>query len=158
MPDVRDPVSLRAQIEAAKHADWQQVVLNGGPPCFCLLDGRFCLRAERWDGHRDGDWPYHKFVSLADVLSLLEAYPGGAETWQPIETAPKDEEVFFWIVPKTADEMYMNTSGEPMAVSFKPYRKLCKRGGWAANAKAVLWHQAPSPPAQTTPERHDKEQ
>ena len=37
---------------AAENMDWQQVVLNGGPPCFHLEDGRFCGRAQRWDGHR----------------------------------------------------------------------------------------------------------
>jgi len=53
---------------AFKIADWQQVVLNGGPPCFHLEHGRFCLRAQRWGGHRSGDWPYHAFVSMADQL------------------------------------------------------------------------------------------
>jgi len=33
--------------EAAERADWMQVVLNQGPPCFCVEDnGHFCLRAE----------------------------------------------------------------------------------------------------------------
>lgn len=47
--------------------DWQQVVLNGGPPCFARLEdeeGYYCGRAERWEGH-DGE---HKFVSLDDLL------------------------------------------------------------------------------------------
>ncbi len=59
---------------AARDADWQQVVLNGGPPCFHLEDGRFCLRAERWDGHRriGGSIAIHKFVSLADLVRHLE--------------------------------------------------------------------------------------
>lgn len=52
-------------ILAAEHADWQQVVLNGGPPCFHVEpDGRFCFRAERWDGHGE----HHAFVSLVDAL------------------------------------------------------------------------------------------
>jgi hypothetical protein len=56
-------------VEAAKRADWMQVVLNQGPPCFHLEDkGNFCLRAERWAGHGVGEWPMHKFVSLADLL------------------------------------------------------------------------------------------
>lgn len=50
---------------AAQQMDWQQVVLNGGPPCFHLCDdGRFCGRAEQWVGHED----LHKFVSLAGLL------------------------------------------------------------------------------------------
>ena len=50
---------LKATLKAAENMDWQQVVLNGGPPCFHLEDGRFCGRAERWAGH-DGN--PHKFV------------------------------------------------------------------------------------------------
>lgn len=57
-------------LEAAKNADWQQVVFNGGPPCFHLEDGRFCLRAERWDGHKTigGSGPIHEYVSLESLL------------------------------------------------------------------------------------------
>lgn len=46
--------------------DWEQVRLNGGPPCFALIgevtpDGapRYCGRAQRWDGHPVD----HAFVS-----------------------------------------------------------------------------------------------
>lgn len=55
---------------AAKNMDWQQVVLNGGPPCFHLEenDAKFCGRAERWDGHKFTK-EFHKFVSLADLLN-----------------------------------------------------------------------------------------
>jgi hypothetical protein len=54
---------------AAENMDWQQVVMNGGPPCFHVSedDGHFCGRAKRWDGH-DG---VHAFVSLADMLRDL---------------------------------------------------------------------------------------
>lgn len=59
-------------IKAAEQMDWMQVVLNQGPPCFHLdpEDGRFCGRAERWDGHKtwEGSPRIHKFVSLADLL------------------------------------------------------------------------------------------
>ena len=50
--------------------DWQQVALNGGPPCFAELedeDGYYCGRAERWEGH-NGE---HRFVSLADLLTTV---------------------------------------------------------------------------------------
>jgi hypothetical protein len=60
-------------LKAAKDADWMQVVLNQGPPCFHLEDGRFCLRAERWDGHYS--WrnspACHKFVSLEALLRSM---------------------------------------------------------------------------------------
>lgn len=49
--------------------DWLQVVLNGGPPCFHLQeDGRFCGRAERWDGHGHKKSDLHRFVSLEALL------------------------------------------------------------------------------------------
>jgi len=50
--------------------DWQQVVLNGGPACFALLDeerGWYCGRAETWGGH-DYD---HKYVSLETMTASL---------------------------------------------------------------------------------------
>ena len=63
--------TTRQLVKAARNADWTQVVLNGGPPCFHYEKkrGRLCLRAERWPGHNTvdviGD---HPFVSLADLL------------------------------------------------------------------------------------------
>lgn len=51
-----------------------QVVYNQGPPCFHLEGHRFCLRAERWDGHHkemDGSGPMHEFVSLEDLLKSI---------------------------------------------------------------------------------------
>lgn len=57
-------------LKAARDADWQQVVGNGGPPCFHLADSRFCLRSERWDGHKTigGSGPIHEYVSLESLL------------------------------------------------------------------------------------------
>jgi hypothetical protein len=52
-------------IEAAKQMDWQQVVLNGGPPCFHLEGTKFCGRAERWAGHGVD----HDFVPLHAILA-----------------------------------------------------------------------------------------
>ena len=46
--------------------DWEQIYLNGGPPCFAVTEGdhRFCNRSERWQGHPSD----HKFVSWTDFL------------------------------------------------------------------------------------------
>lgn len=59
----------KAREAALKKADWQQVAMNGGPPCFHIdqRDGRFCLRAERWDGHRP-PVVIHKFVGLENLI------------------------------------------------------------------------------------------
>lgn len=51
---------METLIAAAKGADWEQVRQNGGPPCFHLAGGRFCLRAKRWDGHD----AMHTFTTL----------------------------------------------------------------------------------------------
>jgi hypothetical protein len=51
--------------------DWAQVVSNGGPPCFHKENGRFCLRAERWEGHRITTG-HHFFVSLKDWAWALK--------------------------------------------------------------------------------------
>jgi hypothetical protein len=72
-----------ALLRAAADADWMQVVLNQGPPCFHLeedrlsLGLRFCLRAERWDGHHDPPGVGHPFVSLADLLEAVATTPRG---------------------------------------------------------------------------------
>lgn len=52
-------------IAAAAIADWGQIVANGGPPCFDLESGRFCLRAKRWPGHSI----YHEYVPLDSLLA-----------------------------------------------------------------------------------------
>lgn len=68
-------MNKQAILDAAKRMDWEQVVLNGGPPCFHLCeDGRFCGRAMRWEGHRScyrGDKVIHHYVSLANLLEQL---------------------------------------------------------------------------------------
>lgn len=58
---------------AATEADWDQVVLNGGPPCFHLEGRRFCLRARDWFGHGAIRGSDHKYVSLVDLLDPLLA-------------------------------------------------------------------------------------
>jgi hypothetical protein len=58
----------RACIDAC----WRQVAGNGGPPCFHMeAHGRFCFRAERWDGH--GLWRCHAFVPLVEFYRSVAA-------------------------------------------------------------------------------------
>jgi hypothetical protein len=56
--------------KALSHIDWQQVILNGGPPCFFVENGKFCLRAERWVGHPT----HHGYVSLKDLVNRLKSH------------------------------------------------------------------------------------
>jgi hypothetical protein len=73
------PGLVERLIKAARNADWIQVVLNQGPPCFHFEADRvrFCLRAQRWAGHSDdaGDIG-HRFISLADLLEAALALSG----------------------------------------------------------------------------------
>ncbi len=80
MPPTDPMTPQRLLQKALANIDWGQVVANGGPPCFHVEDGRFCLRAARWDGHR-GRALHHGYVSLEAVWSnQLER---NAEPWQP---------------------------------------------------------------------------
>jgi len=79
------PSAASGLVEAAHRMDWQQVVLNGGPPCFHIDGGRFCGRAQRWEGHDE----MHKFISLA---ALLRSRPAQGDS--------RDAERYRWWVEK----------------------------------------------------------
>ncbi len=55
------------QKDSLPQMDWQQVVLNGGPPCFYVEGPQYCGRAQRWPGH--GNEAFHDYVSLDDLLT-----------------------------------------------------------------------------------------
>jgi hypothetical protein len=62
------------QIAAAcKNPDWEQVILNGGPPCFHIAEGKFCFRAKRWFGHEEPGLD-HPFVSLETFTNPLREH------------------------------------------------------------------------------------
>lgn len=86
-PDTAE--GLSPTLIAAKQADWMQVILNQGPPCFRLEEGgHFCLRAERWTGHTDRDeYPEHRFVSLADLVERIASLAAQAQecVWTPFD-------------------------------------------------------------------------
>lgn len=60
--DERD--ALQPLLNALRHIDWIQIILNQSAPCCFIEDGRFCGRAERWAGHEH----FHKFISLNDAI------------------------------------------------------------------------------------------
>ena len=62
---------MDAWLAAASGADWGQVIANGGPPCFHLENGRFCLRAARWEGHRKAT--AHGYLPLDMLLAQIRA-------------------------------------------------------------------------------------
>lgn len=69
--------------------------------------------------------------------------------WRSIESAPRGEEVWFWLRPKNADETYYNTSGQPILSTAQPCARVCKYGQWGALWTATHWqpHFVPEPPA-----------
>lgn len=82
-------------LDAARNVDWQQVVLNGGPPCFHLgEDARFCLRTQLWAGHgvMHAYTPLHELLgaSSADVSGVggIDGEVSGEQVLMP-ESKPK---------------------------------------------------------------------
>lgn len=66
--------------------------------------------------------------------------------WQPIATAPKSGPALFWIVPKTAEESYVNSSGDPIVAQFEPYLYHGNYGWWSSLSKATHWMSLPEAP------------
>ena len=67
-------------------------------------------------------------------------------SWQPIETAPKDGDALFWVVPKTADETYLDSNNKPIVTNHEPYLHMGRRGSWSSLSKATHWRPLPAPP------------
>jgi len=114
--------TLKARMEQALAVEWED-----GVGATCALNVL---------------WP----LVEAEIAALTEA-----QTWQPIKTAPRETEVFFWVRPKTADETYVDTSGKPI-VSHAPAR--LHRGrwkSWSALEIATHWMPLPSAPASVPP-------
>ena len=86
-------------------------------------------------------------TARSDYELLLDALPV-ERGWQPIETCNCSihDELFFWIVPKTADETYRDTSGNPIVATFSGYIHRGKLRTWGGLSKATHWMPLPSPP------------
>ena len=68
--------------------------------------------------------------------------------WQPMESLPSREmEVFFWVVPKLPEEVYTDTSGNPIFSTHAPYLHRGKHGTWSSLSKGICWMHLPAPPA-----------
>jgi len=66
--------------------------------------------------------------------------------WEPIETAPRDVDALFWVVPKTADETYLDSSDNQIFSGGIPYLHRGKYGNWSSLSKATHWMKLPEPP------------
>lgn len=74
-----------------------------------------------------------------------------AQRWQPIDTAPRNVDAIFWIVPKTPDESYVDTSGTPIVAKFTPFAKQTRYGWWTSLSKATHWMPLPDMSAPLVP-------
>lgn len=118
-----------------------------------LLDARTiydiaCIRERAANATRE-DVEF-KAMALRNYNALAAIGERG-EPWRPIGSAPKDEVCLFWVVPKTADETYRDTSGNPILAKSKPSMRECKYGEWGSLMKATHWHPRlalPTPPTQ----------
>lgn len=102
---------------------------------------------------------------LADVLmirglsKLSQADPPAPPAaprgqWLPIAEYDRavSPEALFWLVPKSADESYTDTSGKPIVASFKSYMVHGRYGCWSALTKATHFYPLPAAPAPASPE------
>jgi hypothetical protein len=101
-----------------------------------------------------GIWPdgsslrgKHLKQLIHELRAALSA-SGAGVGWHSMSTAPTDREVWFWVVPKTAEETYVNTSGEPILSQATPHLFRGRRGTWGSLLKATHWQEIhdPEPP------------
>lgn len=126
-----------AQVASQSHAPREVRCRATGNPC----------GSDTWaTGHECSCGPCQAWLK-AFRAPMAAPSPPRAQDWQPIETCPKDHRVRqFWIVPKTADESYTDTSGNPITGTFAPYLLRCGYKGWSALSKATHWRDDPDGP------------
>ncbi|HUD11455.1 MAG TPA: hypothetical protein VMS08_03520, partial [Candidatus Saccharimonadia bacterium] len=70
--------------------------------------------------------------------------------WQPVvDGSPPAGEGLFWVVPKTADETFTDTSGRPILSTIKPHIHVGTFGTWSSLLKATHWWPYPTSPHET---------
>jgi hypothetical protein len=91
---------------------------------------------------------FHQTTHIHATLRAALSASGAGVGWHSMSTAPTDREVWFWVVPKTAEETYVNTSGEPILSQATPHLFRGRRGTWGSLLKATHWQDIhdPDPP------------
>jgi len=102
---------------------------------------------EKWFNRTYTHFRHKAFVGPASS-AWDAATKAATPQWQDISSAPKDREVWFWIVSLVANETIHSTSGDPILSSAGPHAWLCKYGHWSALSKAIYWHETPNRPKQ----------
>lgn len=124
------------------------------PGRISLADGRelFVLPS-----YEIGQWFETQFPRDINGQTKEERAAQPPSAWQPIETAPHDREVLFWVVPLSADETYRDTSGNPITSGEKPRMMFCRFGRWSSLSKAIYWADVPGSPTVTKSEEPEPE-
>jgi hypothetical protein len=86
----------------------------------------------------------HALRTELDAVRAAVAPP----TWQPIATlTDRVSEMLFWVVPKTPDETYVDTSNHAIFSTAPPRIHRGTFGTWDSLSKALYFHALPAPPA-----------
>ena len=98
--------------------------------------------------------PQHPMSALkADrdrLRAEVERLRRQAAEWQPIETAPRGPACLFWVVPKSEEETWTDTSGWSITARGEPYIGMGPYGDWGSLWKATHWMRLPSAPTQAS--------
>lgn len=129
MTDPSPPPAAEIRAELEKLALHQHMVIDGEYGC----PGVTCPGVQ-------------KLITFAEAAFSLGAQT--ASNWQPMETCPKDEEVFFWVVPKLPEEAFTDTSGNPIFSTHAGYLHRGKWQSWGSLSKPTHWQKLPFPPAE----------
>ena len=111
----------------------------------------YCLCGSRkghFEAHDEGAWVLYT-DALAEIDRLraeVERLTRPATEWQPIETAPRGPACLFWVVPKSAEETWTDTSGWPITARGEPYIVMGPYGDWDSLWKATHWMPLPQAP------------
>ena len=140
---------LRAEIERLR----QYEPLPGGAPLREVLLQREVERLTR-ELARYAYPPDHR-VSMAEaerdrLRAEVERLRRQAAEWQPIETAPRGPACLFWVVPKSEEETWTDTSGWSITARGEPYIGMGPYGDWGSLWKATHWMRLPSAPTQAS--------
>jgi len=146
---------LKRLDDARKLLDRIQTDLRGAQEfrdaVFDLLEGTpFCERA---DSTYDGLYGRLRAAVAPATARQTDATPLALpeQEWQPIETAPKDEVLWFWVRPKTSEEAYIDVDGESIFRAGPPRLFTGKYKTWSALETSEHWMRIPwpAPPSPT---------
>lgn len=86
--------------------------------------------------------------AIQEALRLVANRAATAVDWISVtERLPdKEERLWYWVVPKTAEEAYRDSSDNPIIAKFEPHRHEGKWGTWSGLSKPTHWVRLPAPP------------